>query len=132
MIDCLIIGDSIAVGIGQQMAECETRARIGAGTAGISRWATPAEAVVISAGTNDLRDTPALRARLRALRSRFGFSGVIWVLPANEAGRAVLAVATENYADTLVTFASGADGIHPRSYRRLAESVRAEMARRGL
>jgi putative chitinase len=125
----IILGDSIAQGLGQEFPGAETIARVGASTRAILAM-IPAQfpvdvPVIISAGTNDLWDTVALEAALRALRSGIPPAlPVIWILPSNDARSAVERVA-EVRGDTTVAFTPGRDGIHPRSYRALADDVRA-------
>jgi lysozyme family protein len=125
----IILGDSIAEGLGQQFPGARTYARVGASTRAILAMIPDqfpvGVPVIISAGSNDLRDSPALEAALRALRSGIPPAlPVIWILPANEARPAVERVA-EIRGDTTVAFTPGRDGIHPRSYRALADDVRA-------
>jgi lysozyme family protein len=124
----IILGDSIAVGLSAEFPGAERFALVGISTRAIAAM-IPAQfpvgvTVILSAGSNDLRDSPALEAALRALRSGIPPElPVIWILPSNEARPAVERVA-EVRGDTTVAFIPGPDGIHPRSYRALADDVR--------
>ncbi len=116
---CIIIGDSIAVGLGREMPECQTDAAVGRHAWQVGPF--PASLLtIISIGSND-RPTDAgemllLRTRIRGV--------VIWIMPAVAyAQRAVLAISGD-YGDRTVSFRPGPDGIHPRSYPELAAAVR--------
>jgi len=121
---CIIIGDSIAVGLAQQFPACEVRAHVGWPSGRIARLAGGSFSwAVISAGSNDPANR-ALKSNLEALRAHIS-GRVVWIAPVN--GRAaftVRAVAAER-GDSAVAFAPGADHVHPRSYAALAASVRA-------
>jgi lysozyme family protein len=128
----IILGDSIAVGLGQQFPQAEVDAVVGASAAAIYRAAGDhfdfSIPIIISAGSNDLRSSPELEATLRQIRSVLpADESPIWILPANDARASVEKVAAE-YGDTTVAFAPGRDGIHPRSYVALAEDVRAVLS----
>ncbi len=122
---CVIVGDSLAIGLAQQMPECRLHARIGAGSAAIARFVVheSASLVVISTGSND---GPARAKVLTRLRHRFDAARrVVWIVPANAAAAAVVVRVASLHGDALVRFRTGHDGIHPRSYRTLASAVRA-------
>ena len=128
MIDCLIIGDSIAVGIGMHQKQCVTQAVSGYTSA---RWnnqfkANPkATNVIISLGTNDLGINTYIE--LRQLRERISARDVKWIVPPiADAQAAVLAVANE-YKDVLVYIKElSGDKIHPtpQEYQRLGEQIK--------
>lgn len=122
---CFIVGDSIAVGLAAQMPECASSASVGIPARAVVARVRVAKMVVVSAGSNDLRDSPSLRAALEHIRARAG-SSIVWVLPANGARRAVFDIA-RRHGDRTVGFQPGRDGVHPRSYRALARAVRSEM-----
>jgi hypothetical protein len=123
---CLIIGDSIAVGLGQQFPACEVRAHVGWPSSRIARlWGGSFSWVVISAGSNDPANK-ALKSNLEAIRAHVS-SRVVWIAPVNGlAALTVRAVAAER-GDSVISFSPGVDRIHPRSYRALAASVRAAL-----
>ena len=120
---CLIVGDSIAVGLAQQMPECGSSARVGIRASAVVGRVRQADRVIVSAGSNDLRDSAGLRAALERVRAGAGGGVVVWVLPANGARQAVLSVA-RHHGDRTVSFRAGRDGVHPRSYRELANALR--------
>jgi lysophospholipase L1-like esterase len=84
MIECLIIGDSIAVGIQQNRNECPLYATIGITS---QNWMKKynsieitAKSVIISLGTNDY-NSATTRDSLIKLRAKIKASSVIWILP---------------------------------------------------
>lgn len=131
MIECLILGDSIAVGIQHYRRECDKVARVGINSQTfVRRYATynlSAETVVISLGTNDSPDMNTYDA-LTKLRARVRAKRVYWILPVkfSEARDHVEMVAAE-HGDTVVRIPYvSKDGIHPSmaGYQRLGEIVK--------
>lgn len=130
MIDCLILGDSIAVGVSKNRPECDVIAKSGITSpnfvkAHITKNLS-ADTVVISLGSNDT-GVNTLQA-LTKLRKTIRAKSVYWILPARftDARDAVEEVALKN-GDTIVRIPDvSADGIHPtsRGYKRLAEITR--------
>lgn len=120
MLDCLILGDSIALGVGQARPACQTVARTGI-TSGA--WlqtylpATPVSAgsVVISLGVND---DPSMdtAANLRRLRGSLRAASVTWLLPGlkPDVRRHVTEVARQ-FGDRVLDTAgeAGPDRLHP-------------------
>ena len=87
MLDCLIIGDSLAVGFGQAAPHCQVVARKGIDSAkwlkDYSHRLAPAKTVVVSLGTNDT-PSEALARNLISLRQSMRAERVVWVLPSAE------------------------------------------------
>jgi hypothetical protein len=118
VIDCLILGDSIAVGVGQALPLCEVSATVGITSGRFIQTEIGSHAarhVVISLGVND-RDGVATLDNLRKLRASVSAEVVYWLLSgfnprAREAG---LSVASQ-YGDRVIEMAPfvGADGLHP-------------------
>jgi hypothetical protein len=132
LIPCIMIGDSIAVGVGQARPECETVARVGISS---SRYVstllppgrTSAGTAVISLGVND-GDTTDTLDNLREVRSRIDAATVVWLLPGlKEAVRDMIrTVAAENNDRTLDTRPQvGRDHLHPtgRGYETIAAAI---------
>jgi lysophospholipase L1-like esterase len=123
---CLIVGDSIALGIHSHAPGCRALAHKGWSSA---RWQDhyrttqlDADRVLISLGSNDGRGDTL--ARIEAVRAHVKAQQVIWVVPAcnARAAAAVLALA-RRYGDGVVRIgALSPDGIHPtgREYGRMA------------
>lgn len=125
MIECLILGDSIAVGVGSYRPECITVAHVGiTSRAYVSRYGSfpDAQSVVISLGSNDgnvsiIKDITTLRMGITAKK-------VYWLLSANnkKAADEVRAVA-KAFGDFIIRVDSvWNDGVHPsgRGYAQLA------------
>lgn len=126
MVDCAIIGDSIAKGVGQQAPACVTKARVGAASSFIAskyNGISGSEVTVISAGSND-PDNPWLEANLTLLRSNVHSKRVVWILPYNRnAAEVVKTVALPgDVLVDLMRFKTN-DGVHPRSYRALKNRI---------
>jgi len=132
MLECLIMGDSIAVGIAQQRPECTVEAKVGINSLDYVNGlyffyaVTPAKTTVISLGSNDW-DTSETYPVLVTLRDEIKGS-VLWILPANkdEVRNIMLTIARERgdaVADTRA-WPLSLDGIHPtaKGYRGLAKS----------
>jgi lysophospholipase L1-like esterase len=134
MLECLIIGDSIAVGVSQVRPECQSIAKSGINSSNWNRLhlnkLQPTRTLIISLGANDLGvDTDA---NLRKLRSAALADRVFWLLPSQrlkpEQYRAVKFIAIEN-GDTVIPRPErdiSADGVHPtyQGYRVLGDLTR--------
>lgn len=139
--DCLVLGDSIAVGTAQHLiledgSRCLSSAKVGRPTIEVLRVAPvaiEARNVVISTGSNDAKPT---RAPFVLLRSRI-YGSVTWLLPAQQAeARAIIRKIAADYGDGVIDLTSLplADGIHPTtsSYRQIARILKGEMRSRQL
>jgi lysophospholipase L1-like esterase len=140
MLDCLIVGDSIAVGVSKVRTEC-----VSYSTGGINskQWVnknigkTPlmAKHVIISLGSNDHKYVKTLD-ELRTIRELTKADRVFWVLPAGNHPKSnvkiediqatVKQVAKENGDVVLPITRLQTDGIHPSwaGYKDLAEKTR--------
>lgn len=85
MLECLIIGDSIAQGIANVRTECVDYAHGGQNSWQINKLynTTPlsADTVIISLGTNDNKYVDTYKELIQ-LRNRIKAKKVIWILPA--------------------------------------------------
>ena len=134
MIECLIVGDSIAVGVSQVRPECQAIVKSGINSAEWNRKhlskLEPTRTLIISLGANDLGvDTDA---NIRQLRARAQAERVFWLLPSQrlkpEQVRAVKFVA-QDFGDTVIPRPEkniSADGVHPtyQGYKELADLTR--------
>ena len=123
--DCHIMGDSIAVGVRQEMRECSVKAVAGASAAGATNMVRDADILIVSVGSNHPRD-PALRDHLEAIRSR-ATGRVIWISPADHVAARMVREVAAAFGDAIVTFETNLDRVHPRSYKALARDVRKAM-----
>ena len=122
MPDCLIIGDSLAVGIAQHRPDCVAMATTGITSGGwLAKYgrkleAAPSGAVLISLGVNDGDLTPT-DVNLRRLRARIApGTRVYWILPpVNPTAQAVVREVAAKYQDVLVHIDRqlGPDRVHP-------------------
>lgn len=130
MIPCLVIGDSIAVGVGRALPECRTIARVGIGSGQfVHQLLSPqdADTVVISLGVND-GPSPHTVPNLIRLREAVHGVRVYWLLPPHHdyAREAIRTVALA-FGDRMIDCApvAGPDGLHPTSagYRAIAGQI---------
>ena len=124
MIECLIIGDSIAVGTAMfAPKECVSYAHGGWNTwQWNKKWGdTPLDAdlLVISLGTNDYKDLKT-EVELRKMRSRVHAKRVMWIMPpCNEQFckaevNAIVGKVAHEYGDIIIgTMHVQPDHIHP-------------------
>jgi hypothetical protein len=120
---CLILGDSIAVGLASVIKGCVVVAKVGMSSTWIMANAPTMQAdrVYISSGSND-PDNPALSANLKHTRAKIG--GVItWIEPVNARAASVVAAVAAKHGDRVVSFTPGRDNVHPKSYEALGRAV---------
>jgi lysophospholipase L1-like esterase len=131
MLDCLILGDSIAVGTHQFKPECATTYAKG----GINTWQwnkmystqdLKSEVVIISLGTNDHQYVKT-ESELVKMRERVQAKRVYWVLPAIKPNiQEIVKKVAANHGDIVLPITSlQADGIHPSwaGYKDLAKKT---------
>ena len=131
MIDCLIIGDSIAVGTHHHRPQCERRAQGGINSTDWNRQflqgTQRARTIIISLGSNDWRSINTM-GNLKTLRENVEADRVFWILPAIKPERqAMIRKIAEVYGDTVLEIPEvSTDGVHPtgRGYRRLADMTK--------
>jgi lysophospholipase L1-like esterase len=136
MIDCMILGDSIAHGISNLRKDCFSLAEIGINSAEYNRKygqslmisETHTNITIISLGSNDSNNM-LTEKELRRLRSSIKSSDVVWIVPGErkqEQRNAVVNVAS-SYNDRMIEIPYyGPDGIHPtvRGYDELVKRTR--------
>ena len=132
MLECLIVGDSIAVGTQQARPECVVMAKSGINSRDwVNRNATSspyrARTVIISLGSNDYAGIKT-EAELRTVRALTQADRVYWILPAiKPTVQDIVRKVAQEYGDTVLPIPEvSADGVHPtaRGYRLLAENSR--------
>ena len=139
MIDCLILGDSIAVGTHQFRPECVAYAKGGWNTwqwnRGYLKNDLTANTVIISLGSNDHKGVKTYD-ELQKLRSKVKGSRVFWILPAGNLKAGGVAIETIQHLVKEVAAQHGdivlpitrlqPDGIHPSwaGYKQLAEKTK--------
>ena len=136
MIDCMIVGDSIAVGTAAVKTECAADYAVG----GLNSWQwnrrfkdvnLSASMLIVSLGTNDHQYVNT-RKELEAMRKRVTANRVFWVLPMGnnpksgvslEDIQAAVVEIAEKHGDVIIaTKRLQKDGIHPSwaGYRELS------------
>ena len=129
MIECLILGDSIAVGTHSAKPECVVQAQVGINSRNYNKKYKndfTAKIVVISLGSNDNKNTKTIN-ELIDLRNRVQADKVYWILPANNLD---IQLAVENVARMFEDWTIripyiSPDGVHPtaKGYKRIGEIV---------
>lgn len=136
MLDCLILGDSIAVGTANIRKEC-----VSYSIGGYNTWQwnrkfqskdLTANTVIISLGTNDHKGVNTFK-ELETMRKKVVADNVFWILPpcnskfckphVNE----VVEIIAKNYGDRIIkTDRLQNDAIHPSwaGYKELAERTK--------
>jgi len=131
MLDCLILGDSIAVGTHQFRPECSAIAKGGINS---YQWNKKnndqnlgAKTVIISLGSND---HPGVRTlwELQELRRRVYADRVYWILPAIKPDiQQMIKLVADDYGDTVLPITRlQTDKVHPSwaGYKDLAEKTK--------
>ena len=129
MLECIVLGDSIASGVGQARPECETVARVGITSGAYINDLFPlashtARTAVISLGVNDDGSVDTID-NLRRVRGSLSVGSAVWLLPnLKENVRAAIRTVAAEYGDQLVDTRPyvGPDHLHPTGtgYRTLA------------
>jgi len=135
MLECLIVGDSIAVGTAMARPECVSLSKGGINS---SQWNRQnannniaAKTVIISLGANDHRGVKT-EDELRRLRTAVKADKVFWIDPGQDRKPvphdAIIRIARE-YGDTIIARPKNhmsSDGVHPtgRGYKVIAEQTK--------
>ena len=132
MLECLIVGDSIAVGTATARPECVAYAKGGINSyqwlnKNIDKMPLTAKTVIISLGSNDHKYVKT-ESELEAIRELTKADRVYWILPAikPDIQEIVRKVAAKN-GDTILPITSlQKDGVHPSwaGYKQLGEQTR--------
>ena len=136
MLECLIIGDSIAVGLSNHMDHCVTQAKGGINTKAwyrhyhekISIREVAYDTVIISLGSND---TTYIEDDLQKVRDAIIGKKVYWLIPSQTKKHSqwimVLNVAIKN-SDRMIDITPylGPDNIHPtgKGYKDIAKKIK--------
>jgi len=130
MLECMIVGDSIGVGISHIRKDCVSTA-----VGGINSWqanqykensSIRAKTVIISLGSNDHAGVNTEK-ELRKLRANTIADRVYWILPAikPEIREIVIRVA-DDWKDTVLPITQTTDTVHPtrKNYVELATEAK--------
>lgn len=138
MIDCIVLGDSIAVGTHLQRYECVSYAKGGINSNGWNKKFADkkiaASSVIISLGTNDHKGVHTFK-ELTIMRERVNASHVYWIMPpcnpkfCKQNVNDIVEIIAKAHGDTIIgTKRVQEDGVHPSwvGYRELAKQTRQE------
>jgi lysophospholipase L1-like esterase len=132
MLECLIMGDSIAKGISDVRKECVAYAKSGINSRdwlnqNVGKSPYIAKTVIISLGSNDLKDVKT-EEELRTIRKLTKADRVYWIMPSIKESvmQAVSIVAQENGDVVLTGVKRGPDNVHPTyaGYKKIAEDTK--------
>lgn len=136
MLDCLILGDSLAVGVGQIRKECVTYAKSGINSYDYvnrhvlhTNGTTSAKTVIISLGSNDTKKIETYD-ELDTLRQLVKADRVYWIVPnIKESKRKAVNMVAEKYKDFVIDARQhqiSPDGVHPTymGYKTISEKTK--------
>jgi lysophospholipase L1-like esterase len=132
MLDCLILGDSIAVGTQQTRPECAVIAKSGINSKdwvnkNINKKPYQAKTVIISLGSNDYRGINT-EQELQTIRNQTQATRVYWILPAIKADiQAIVKKVAQEHHDTVLHITHlSADKVHPtyQGYKLLGKQAK--------
>ena len=126
MLECLILGDSIAKGISQVRTECIAYAQSGINSKDWNdayvKKIKPAKTTIISLGSNDFKNLNT-EIELVALRTHVNSNQVFWIVPAIKPEKQELVKKiARHFGDTFIIIPElSPDKVHPtyRGYRQL-------------
>ena len=131
MLECLIVGDSIAVGTAHERPECVSLSQGGINSHDWNKRnsgnSVTARTVIISLGSNDYKGINT-EAELKKLRELTRADRVFWILPAIKPHiQSIVKDIAQQHGDTVVPItALQKDGVHPSTagYRAIKEATR--------
>jgi hypothetical protein len=129
MIECLIIGDSIAKGIATHRPDCVSYSKVGINSAQWNRkyynLNVSVVNTIISLGTNDKDIQTELE--LRGTRAMIKSERVYWILPQKIEAQRIVRMIASDWGDIVLPISKlSADKIHPtgQGYKELAEKTK--------
>ncbi|TGX49214.1 hypothetical protein E5A73_20060 [Sphingomonas gei] len=130
MFECLILGDSTALGAGRainatHIVRCDVLAVEGASAAQILTWPRAPKrysTIIVAVGSNDA-PTPPLRRALVRIRVGLAARRVIWLLPYARSNAAIVNSIAISFADESLDLAQfpSRDRVHPSRYEDLVK-----------
>lgn len=135
MLECLVMGDSLAVGVGQIRTECATYAKSGINSVEyvnqfvLKKYPTNAKTIIISLGSNDTKDIDTYE-ELDALRQMVTADRVYWIVPnIKEMKRKHVWMVANKYGDHVIDARNhdrSPDAVHPtyKGYKSMGEMTK--------
>ena len=132
MLECLIVGDSIAVGTANVRQECVSYSKGGINSwqwvnKNVSKLPLQAKTVIISLGSNDHKGVKT-EQELRTIREMTKADRVFWIMPAIKPDiQAIVKRVAEENGDTILPITRlQTDGVHPSwaGYKELANKTK--------
>jgi hypothetical protein len=126
MLECLILGDSIAKGVSLIRSECVVLAQSGINSRDwndtFGKLIKPSRSTIISLGSNDFKNLNT-EIELVALRSYVNSDRVFWIVPAIKPEKQeIVKKIARHYGDTFIIIPElSPDKVHPtpKGYRQL-------------
>ena len=137
MLECLIIGDSISVGVSQVKTECTSYSKSGINSDNWNKTylnkfksALPSKHVIISLGTNDLKHINTL-GNVNIIRENISKAIVWWIVPPDvkPLQRSIIRDVAKIWGDRIIEVPSqdlSTDKVHPTGtgYRNIAKQIK--------
>jgi len=135
----VVVGDSIAVGIGSQISGAIVDAKVGISSGAILSKASSnaklkdADLAIVSAGANDYpqanggknKNPQSTISNIQSIRSALGAKKYVWILPYNRNAAKDIssAVGGDDTVDLADASKPSSDGLHPSSYASVAKAA---------
>lgn len=129
MIDCLIIGDSIAYGVSQFEPKCTEYTKVGISPTVFRnsyshRYPAKYSKAIISLGSNNPSSEDNLRDNLYNIHDSVKADKIVWILPHNPVLKQRVKDIANHFGDSYVDFEAGSDKVHPKSYKKLDDDIK--------
>ena len=131
----VVVGDSIAIGIGQAIKGAVVNATVGINSSKILANASSdarlqgAELAIVSAGSNDIvkgkGDPQKLIANIAAIKDALSAKKYVWILPYDKVASEAVVKAVGGDKTVNLTSYPSSDGLHPSNYSAVATAARA-------
>lgn len=131
----VVVGDSIALGIGQAIKGAVVNATVGINSSKIlsnissDRSIQGAKLAIVSAGSNDIvkgkGDPQRLAANIAAIKDALNAEKYVWILPYDKVASAAVSKVVGGDKTVDLSSYSSSDGLHPSSYSAVATAARA-------
>ena len=137
MIDCSVIGDTIALNLQSSLQCAEVRAAPNLTSSRVINISNGNnvfhEVCILSAGSYDYYGSTKTRGNLEQIRNNTNCKFYVWIPPINNPAAAEdVNELSEKYKDDVVTFSQTNDNITPANYGDLAKAIVNDLNAKGL